>query len=193
MAEAAQTPVSACAPAPAPLSRVTTRYSPEQDRISLAGELPEGGHVLLWLTQRLMTRLVPVLCDWLQANDQPWQGAGVESVRGSAAADGLQTFAQQSARAQQAPQPPVRPSEDCAQALVTSMDVARGANGVNLVVHVPLAGGGGVFLPLHTQSLRQWLGVLADVWGQAGWPADVWPRWMHEASARGALQGESIH
>ena len=39
--------------APTGLERVTTRYSVAQDRICVAGALPGGSPVVLWLTQRL--------------------------------------------------------------------------------------------------------------------------------------------
>ena len=90
--------------APTGLERVTTRYSVAQDRICLAGELPGGSPVVLWLTQRLLRRLLPPLLAWLQE-----QGGAAHAVMGSALyADALQGFAQQAARAQLQPQAPVQ-------------------------------------------------------------------------------------
>ena len=89
------------------LERVTTRYSVKQDRICLAGELPGGSPVVLWLTQRLLRRLLPPLLVWLQE-----QGGAAHAVMGQALyADALQGFAQQAARAQLQPQAPVQVPE----------------------------------------------------------------------------------
>ena len=72
--------------APTGLERVTTRYSVAQDRICLAGELPGGSPVVLWLTQRLLRRLLPPLLAWLQE-----QGGAAHAVMGPALyADALQ-------------------------------------------------------------------------------------------------------
>ena len=40
------------------LQRCTTEYVECEDRIRLAGELASGATVVLWLTQRLMNRLI---------------------------------------------------------------------------------------------------------------------------------------
>ncbi len=43
------------------LQRITTEYVELEDRILLAGELGNREAVVVWLTQRLLQRLVPVL------------------------------------------------------------------------------------------------------------------------------------
>ena len=50
---------------PLELSRITTIYVDKEDRIGLVGEDSNGEHHKLWLTQRLLNRLVEKLLDWL--------------------------------------------------------------------------------------------------------------------------------
>ena len=50
----------------AELQRITTEFVDAEDRIRLAGEDAAGEAVVLWLTQRLLNRLVAHLCDWLE-------------------------------------------------------------------------------------------------------------------------------
>jgi hypothetical protein len=51
------------------LQRITTVYSEEEDRICLTGEADNAAPVVVWLTQRLVLRRLPVLFNWLQAVD----------------------------------------------------------------------------------------------------------------------------
>lgn len=50
------------------LQRMTTDYIVQEDRIRVTGECAGGGVLVLWLTQRLLVRLVPPLCRWLEGN-----------------------------------------------------------------------------------------------------------------------------
>ena len=43
------------------LRRMTTEYRAQEDRLCLTGERTGGDAVVLWLTQRLLNRLVPHL------------------------------------------------------------------------------------------------------------------------------------
>ena len=89
-------------PEPALLTRVTTQYDQDQDRIRLAGETTAGQVQQLWLTQRLLLRLLPGLWQWLQ--QLPQDGVAADAIAASATADpqrhqALQEFAQQQASA----------------------------------------------------------------------------------------------
>jgi len=48
------------------LNRITTEYSELEDRIQLRGEAESKQTVVLWLTQRLLSRLLPYLFAWLE-------------------------------------------------------------------------------------------------------------------------------
>ena len=174
--------------APPGLERVTTRYSVAQDRICLAGELPGGSPVVLWLTQRLLRRLLPPLLAWLQE-----QGGAAHAVMGQALyADALQGFAQQAARAQLQPQAPVPVSEGSRSCLVERVDMGRSPEAVHLVFRD--AQGAVAAMVLQAQPLRQWLGIVFDAWQQAEWPLEVWPDWLRESvPAKAVSAGGLVH
>ena len=174
--------------APTGLERVTTRYSVKQDRICLAGELPGGSPVVLWLTQRLLRRLLPPLLVWLQE-----QGGAAHAVMGQALyADALQGFAQQAARAQLQPQAPVQVPEGSLSCLVERVDMGRSPEAVRLVFRD--AQGVVAAMVLHPQPLRQWLSILFDAWQQAEWPLEVWPDWLRESvPAKAVSAGGLVH
>ncbi|MBC7859879.1 MAG: hypothetical protein H7Z39_14125, partial [Burkholderiaceae bacterium] len=79
------------------LQRITTEYVGVEDRIRLSGrddadDAGDGRTVVIWITQRLLQRLLPVLVEWLERQD----GATLR-------ADIARSFAQQAARAELAP------------------------------------------------------------------------------------------
>lgn len=159
--------------APPWLERVTTQYNVAQDRIRLAGELPGGGQVVLWLTQRLLHRLLPPLLAWLQE-----QGGAANTVAVQALyADALQGFAQQAARAQMQPQAPVQVPAGGLSCLVEGVDMRRAPEAVQLVFR-DAQGAVVAAMVLQAQPLRQWLNILFDAWQQAEWPPDAWPAWL---------------
>ena len=78
------------------LKRLTTEYVDVEDRIRLTGELEDSETVVLWLTQRLLTKLLPHLLDLLQKQTAAAVGSTAESVQ----TEMVQTFSQQAARSQ---------------------------------------------------------------------------------------------
>ena len=161
--------------APTGLERVTTRYSVAQDRICLAGELPGGSPVVLWLTQRLLRRLLPPLLAWLQEQGGAANAEAVQALY----ADALQGCAQQAARAQLQPQAPVQVPEGSRSCLVEGVDMGRSPEMVRLVFRD--AQGAVAAMVLQPQPLRQWLGIVFDAWQQAEWPLELWPDWLRES------------
>lgn len=50
------------------LKRLSTGHQEVEDRIRLVGETGNGAVVVLWLTQRLLLRLVPILLEGLETS-----------------------------------------------------------------------------------------------------------------------------
>lgn len=151
------------------LQRITTRYSDVQDRIRLAGELDDGQTMVLWLTQRLLNRVIPLLCQKLEQQEG-----------GTPLAEVKQEFAQQRARADLAPQPAVQTAAHTQRVLVHSVDLKPLRTGMGL--QFKNADGNVVAsLQLHAKPLRQWLNIVYDQYLRAGWPSNVWPAWVAEA------------
>lgn len=157
------------------LKRITTEYVDAEDRIRLSGSDADGNAVQLWVTQRMLNRLVPHLFEWLQRQ------AG-EGVRGEM----LQEFAQHAAREALVPQDPVR-VPGAGATLVCEVDVTPGEHALALAFKVLEADGsklavGTVTLEAH--PLRQWLSIIHDQYAKAGWPLADWPAWSAPGGAR---------
>jgi hypothetical protein len=158
------------------LRRLTSEYVDFEDRIRLTGELEEGQRVTLWLTRRLLDRLVPYLVDWLERKGQApldERSSPVSAPREGA----IQRFAQEAVRACMRPEPPVQACLAERTWLVRSVDLASNPGVVSLkfkgfleIEQVRFSPGEGV--------LRQWLGILHSLYGRAGWPQAVWPGWV---------------
>ena len=167
------------------LQRITTRYSMEQDRIFLAGEVSNGGHVALCMTQRIFLRLLPALLGWLERN-----GSATASVQPAQAmyAEAVQGFAQQAAVAQLTqlpPQVPVNVDAGSPEHLVRSIQIDQSPDVVRLVFMG--AKGPVAALQLQAQPLRQWLSIIYSAWASAGWPQSLWPDWMQASQAAPAV------
>ena len=163
----------------AELQRITTQYVETEDRLRLAGENADGEALVLWLTQRLINRLLPHLCAWLErqtpVDDTHVYGAAVQ-------AELIQSFAQQAAVVALAPQTPVRSTAQSRSWLVHAVDVTTGDQAVTLTFKDTAATGGApATLTLADLPLRQWLTILHDQYAAAQWPLTVWPAWALDA------------
>lgn len=175
------------APPPVRLQRFTTTYDLSQDRICLAGQGSDGAPVqTLWLTQRLMRRLLPTLWQWLERHDTPRTDLGTAQATGSRAA-ALHEMAQQAACAQLPgeKEPPVTPGLFSPQWLVCSVQLRASTQGVELLLTNAQDDNGAppmdyacAQLAFTAQPLRQWLDILRQLHLQADWPLDQWPQWL---------------
>lgn len=150
------------------IGRMTTQYREDEDRIRVLAELTDDQPcdpqvVSIWLSQRLLRRLVPVMTGWLQDAERDVRNAGI------------QDFAQQQASAEKANEPPVTaPPGD--SWLVHEVDITRGEQAVALTFKS--AGDDAAKLVLTEVQLRQWLGIVYAQCRQADWPLTPWPRWI---------------
>ncbi len=147
------------------LQRITIQYSEAEDRIKLAGELSHGGTAAIWLTHRLLQRLLPVLSNWIEQH-----GEGKDQL------EVFQEFAQHAARAGLDRQAPVQVAADSDSWLVYAIDIAKRPQ----LLALTLRGEHGqqVGIALEVTQLRQWLNILHDTYLKAGWPLDEMPMWV---------------
>ena len=179
------------------LLRVTTNFDTDQDRIKLTGSTTGAEVHELWLTHRLLNRLLPGLWSWLQA--QPTVGVAVDAVAASATADpqrqqALQEFAQQQASASLPKQPPVVSTPQTLPWLVRSMQLQSSAQlmqlnffSANEVEKAQEPGEHSAALSMNATQLRQWLGILLGEYRRAEWPIEHWPQWMQSPSTPTAV------
>src|SRR5262245_18962308 len=146
------------------LKRITTRYNPAQDRFCLIGEVDPDASVVIWLTQRLLLRLVPALLERLEKDV-------ARSSANPAAAQALHGFAQDAARAALAAQPPVS-AQGNEGWLARAVDLSTSAGKIVL----EFRGGKDVraCVGMSPKELRHWLSVLRKMWTSSGWPSAIW-------------------
>lgn len=158
------------------LARFTTEYIETEDRLRLAGEDGAGVTVVIWLTQRLLQRLVPLLLRWLAQEGEAGSQAEV-----------WQGWAQQAARAELAPQAPVVAAAPGWAVLAQEVDLTPGPEAVVFL----FKGGGGerASIALRPVHLRQWLNILYDNYLLAGWPMELWPEWFRAEGGAAAEAG----
>lgn len=159
------------ATAPVELKRITTEMHDLEDRLQLVGEVESGEPVVLWLTQRLLKRLVPHLLGWLQPVAPVGKATAVADYHTSA----VQSFAQQAAIAQLPEQPAVQATQQNSAWLIETIDVARTPEIIALTFK---SGEQKATLLMAAQPLRQWLAILHDQCHKGEWVLDIWPEWI---------------
>ena len=166
------------------IQRMTTEYVEAEDRIRISGECnlaagdppsSENNKVtVLWLTQRLLCRLIPHVCKHLENARTPNLQAEIQ-----------QSFAQEAALAALEPQAPVRiPSTSDAVALsylIHEIDLTTTDNGLQLAFKDSRKIVVGK-TTMAAQPLRQWLQITFAQFKRAHWPLSIWPDWMAEAT-----------
>lgn len=167
--------------------RFTTEFIDFEDRMRISTELPSQQVAVLWLTRRLLDRLVEHLAGLLERETA---SAPVPEVQQSFAQQAAQVEHQQQSQAQ--PQQPVTAQQ--AQAvhewLVREVDLTPGQQGVSLRFrgHGPEQV---VELGMPALLLRQWLGIVHGQYRRAQWPLDAWPDWMNEDKTTTITPGDS--
>ena len=165
----------------AELQRITTEYIPLEDRVRLTGEVREDELVVLWLTQRLLQRLLPVLLRWLEPQ-------GADSLR----AEMVFNFAQQAghtepekpgltqgvAKAGPVNLEPLKPPAGSTGTVVESVDVEQSDEAVRLLFKSE--SGNLAEFGFTAHPLRLWLGILHRAYCHAQWPLEAWPAWLRQ-------------
>ena len=184
------------------VTRATLAYHQIEDRISLTCAVSDNECVVLWLTARLASQLVPHLCQAVAQlphvipddGDGDGDGDREETDNDSAtpAHEPASDAASESGSAQGVPEAPVVAGADSAAWLVTAIDLTNGPMLVQLGFrddqgHPPL-----LFSLEHTQ-LAQWSEGLKHCYAQAGWSMDCWHRPAGAGSQNDATQRVALH
>ena len=187
------------------LRRVTSIYSDTEDRFRITGEVNADSTRCLWLTQRLLMRLVPPMLELLN------EIARAEGKGDRGQAELMQDFAQQAAKARLEPQAavpvpsmpdPNAPIETTPGAgasarlddiwLVKEVDISKSTNGV-LTLIFKREGASGALLAMAPIELRQWLIILHTQWLRAGWPSAIWPEWVDTSPKASEQPVKGLH
>lgn len=149
------------------LQRLTSEYVESEDRIRVSGELESDEIVVMWFSQRLLTRLLPHLFLWLEKQSKQNIPLEIE-----------QSFAQEAARETLKTEIPVKNLGESNQWLVETVDLTPSKE--FFVMSFKSASGKSEKLSLQPVALRQWLGIIHALWALAEWPDNVWPEWISQ-------------
>ncbi len=168
------------------LQRITTEYIESEDRIRLTAITDAEETLILWTTQRLLIRLVAHFLGWLEKEAPE---VARSSAIGTGATSALQGMAQQSAVANLQEQSAVTANSDSAALLVKEIDIKMSEAVVLLVFKCD--DGQKAELSFTIQQLRQWLGMIHQLWRQAEWPVSIWPDWMDDNQQPDSVDADS--
>ena len=168
------------------LQRITTEYIESEDRIRLTAITDAEETLILWTTQRLLIRLVAHFLGWLEKEAPE---VARSSAIGTGATSALQGMAQQSAVANLQNQSAVTANSESTTLLVKEIDIKMSEEAVLLVFKYD--DGQKAELSFTVQQLRQWLGMIHQLWRQAEWPVSVWPDWMDDKQQPDSVDADS--
>ncbi|TMJ30432.1 MAG: hypothetical protein E6G95_05305 [Alphaproteobacteria bacterium] len=150
--------------------RLSTEYVASEDRIRIVGELDDAQSIVIWMTNRMASRVVPALLQWLAKQASP--SVAASAVEGRV----MQSFAQEAAVAALKPQPPVTPHADSSAWLMQAVDFQPTEGHIGLTFRGRQ--GESASVRFKASELRQWLSILHLAWSKAQWPSLLWPDWI---------------
>lgn len=161
------------------LHRLTVTYCLTEDRLRLSGEGTAGDTLVLWLTQRLLNRLIPELAQWLEKHEARRIGRALQTMpRGEA----LLSFSQQQAVQSLPPHSPVEIRPHSGEWRVNRVNLRCSDSRIEFAFHDEAAPRARItFAPTQ---LQQWLGLVHRAYSSADWPLAVWPDWMSEPAPK---------
>lgn len=162
------------------LQRLTTEYIDAEDRMRLTGEIRPGETLVLWLSQRLLVRLLPHLFLWLEKQASTAFPTEIE-----------QSLEQHAASANLGDEAPVQRGVSSAAWLVEAVDMTAGDYALRLSFR--REGEDAVSLTLSALHMRQWLTILRTLWSVAEWPMGIWPEWMASTISTQTRRPTSVH
>lgn len=163
------------------IKRFTTEYVVAEDRIRISLEREDESIALLWLTRRLMVRLVPQIVKIFDNLPR------LQQAQAAPPSDNMQRRNQLDALGKLEQQSPVLGGtlpEGLETHLVTGLSLRMARGGILLDFKV----GENIVqtIPFREEPLRQWLGMLHLNFTKGEWADDVWPAWI---TAKGWDQG----
>ena len=152
------------------LKRITTSYSPEEDRLAIVGEQDNGAAVRIWITKRISDQLVSHFIKIITPNCE--DSFYAELAAGAALKQAI---------AKRIPQEPVPLDKIGEEWLVSKVEVKASSKAVTLVFE-----GGDSFqtnLSMNADGLRNWLSIIRNTYEKAGWSRAGWPGWLARQSS----------
>tara|TARA_B110000116_G_C16509370_1_gene434879 strand:+ start:46 stop:540 length:495 start_codon:yes stop_codon:yes gene_type:complete len=147
------------------LGRITTQYIDNEDRLRVLGESSEGIICEIWLTRRLMDRLIENLLSNIQSE------GSVDKA--------LQVFEQEVASSSLLKQSPVEQDDQIISWLAIAIDVNRDNKNISLTFKEEKSNSASI--SFQTIELRQWFSIIYNAYKLAGWSLEEWPEWFKKS------------
>ena len=153
---------------------VTMNFDPIEDRIVMNSSDKKGKVERLWLSRRLLDKLIPTLTDQLEMNSSNKIPTELE-----------QSLAQEKAEIDKEKLEAVKMKAQNPSWLVTTIKVARNKNDFRLLFIGQNTGDDGcpsnqAKFDLATENLRQWLNAICKIYAKAEWDTKAFPLWIKE-------------
>ena len=152
------------------IKRISSEFIAVEDRIRLSVEYEDDEVAVLWLTKRLLDRLILPLCVWIE-NDV---GTDISNKI-------INSFVQEQAYSEIKKQESVKISESVSDWLVMSIDINRSAASAKITFRGIENQCG--FIEFEKNAIRQWLGIIHRQYIVADWDMSIWPNWFAHGSA----------
>jgi len=146
----------------------TGRYDPLEDRLRLDAVDAAGGKQVIFLTRRLVDRVIPVLVSHLE-------GKTPEGVPADLAQGMSQSRARQ-ARQTGDTSPTVVAESETPTWLCRTIHVQKARQGLNVIFTDDVSVS--AVMPMVEANLRAVLDIFLELYTKAGWPTEPFPEWM---------------
>ena len=162
------------------LHRITTEYDSVEDRIRITGELAENKKICLWMTQRLLSCLIPHLFSWLQQKQSP--SPEINSILGFQQSEALQKLDPSTPR--------VIADISSQSVMVLSIDLKMTDKWMQVCFKTHDQA---FAIPFTQLGLQQWLAIVFNTYQKANWHFDQWPLWLTQPSAPNPFSVTTLH
>ena len=146
----------------------TGRYDPLEDRLRLDAVDAQGGKQAIFLTRRLVDRVIPVLVSHLE-------GKTPEGVPADLAQGMSQSRARQARQTGEAT-PAVAADTETPTWLCRTIHFQKADHGLNVIFTDDTQVD--AVMPMVEANLRAVLDIFFDLYTKAGWPTEPFPEWM---------------
>ena len=146
----------------------TARYDPVEDRLRLDAVDAQGGKQAIFLTRRLVDRVIPVLVSHLE-------GKTPEGVPADLAQGMSQSRARQARQTGEAT-PAIAAAPETPSWLCRTMHFQKADHGLNVIFTDDTQVD--AVMPMVEANLRAVLDILLELYTKACWPTEPFPEWI---------------
>jgi hypothetical protein len=146
----------------------TGRYDPVEDRLRLDAVDAAGGKQSIFLTRRLVDRVIPVLVSHLE--DKTPEGVPADLAQGMS-----QSRARQARQTGEAT-PAVAADTETPTWLCRTIHFQKADHGLNVIFTDDTQVD--AVMPMVEANLRAVLDILLELYAKANWPTEPFPEWM---------------